>query len=243
MLNPKHRFLVSMCLLIGAAISSIASSEEAENSLKGGAELGYVATDGNSNTKTINAKLDITKSWNAWSDNVKLDAINSKQDSERSAEKYTAFNKLNYNFNDHDYAFWGMDYQKDRFSGFEYQAGTSFGYGRKLLHTDKHYWDFEAGPGYRVSEVESGDKQEEAVIKLATHYDWTISETAKFSQLLSHEEGKDNGITLSETGLTTRIVGKLAMKFSYKVKYQEEVPVGFEHTDTETAMTLVYLFE
>ena len=243
MLSLKNRFITSMYCLAVASIPGLAFSEEAESNLKGGAELGYVATDGNSNTKTVNAKLDITKNWDSWADNFKIDAINSKQDGLRSAEKYVAYNKLNYKITEANYVYWDLDYQIDRFSGFEYQTGTSFGYGHKLLNSDKHKWDVEIGPGYRISKLDSGDKQEEGVIKGATHYDWKISETASFKQLFSYETGKENGITLSETGLTARIVGKLAMKFSYKVKYQEEVPVGFEHLDTETAMTLVYLFE
>lgn len=221
-------------------LSNLAQAEEDANNWKGGAELGFVSTDGNSNTKTVNAKLDIKKSWGGWADNVKIDAMNSKQDGVRSAEKYSTYNKLQYSYNEHDYAFWDIDYQKDRFSGFEYQAGTSFGYGRKLLKNDTYNWDVEIGPGYRVSELENGDKQEDAVIKVATHYEWKISESAKFNQLLSHEEGEDNSITLSESGLTTQINGKLAMKVSYKVKYQDVVPAGFERTDTETAVTLVY---
>ena len=235
--------LVTTMLAFAVLSSNLAKAEEDTNKWKGGAELGFVSTDGNSNTKTINAKLDIKKSWDSWADNFKLDAMNSKQDGVRSAEKYSAYNKLQYGYNEHDYAFWDADYQKDRFSGFEYQAGTTFGYGRKLLKNDNYDWDVEIGPGYRISELENGDKQEDAVVKVATHYEWKISESAKFNQLLSHEEGEDNSITLSESGLTTKINGKLAMKVSYKVKYQDKVPVGFERTDTETAVTLVYTID
>ena len=248
MLRLKSKFIFLISCVVGFFVSSLllpvsALAEENGNSWKGGAELGFVSTDGNSKTKTVNAKLDIKKSWSDWADNFKLGALNSKQEGIRSAEKYTAFNKLQYSFNEHDYVFWDVDYQKDRFSGFEYQAGSTFGYGRQLIKNDNHDWDVEIGPGYRVSELESGDKQEDAVVKAATHYEWKISETAKFNQLLSHEEGDDNSITLSESGLTTQINGKLAMKVSYKVKYQDKVPLGFERTDTETAVTLVYTID
>ncbi len=227
-------------LMVAATLSGLGVAAEGENTWKGGAELGFVSTAGNSKTKTVNARLDIKKSWRQWADNYKIDALNSKQDGIRSAEKYTTSNKLQYNINDTDYAFWEVDYEKDRFSGFEYQAGSSFGYGRVLLRNDRHDWDVEVGPGYRISEVESGDKQEDAVLKLATHYEWKISSSAKFNQLLSHEEGEDNSISRSESALTTKINGVLAMKVSYKMKYVDVVPVGFERTDTETAVTLVY---
>lgn len=228
------------CVTISAAISGFNFAAEGENSWEGGAELGFVSTAGNSKTKTVNAKLDVKKSWSAWADNYKIDALNSKQDGIRSAEKYSTYNKLQYNFNQNDYTFWDVDYEKDRFSGFENQTGTSIGYGRKLIHNDIHNWDIEIGPGYRASKLENGDKQEEAVVKLTTHYEWKISDSAKFNQLVSHEEGDDNSISRSESSLSTQIAGQLAMKVSYKVKYVDVVPLGFERTDTETAVTLVY---
>lgn len=234
------RLRKTACLMAGVVISGFGFAAEDDNSWKGGAELGFVSTAGNSKTKTVNAKLDIKKSWNAWADNYKIDALNSKQDGIRSSEKYSTYNKLQYSFTENNYAFWDVDYEKDRFSGFENQTGTSFGYGRKLIHNDIHDWDIEIGPGYRASKLDSGDKQEDAVVKLATHYEWKISDSAKFNQLLSHEEGDDNSISRSESSLTTQIAGQLAMKVSYKVKYVDVVPVGFERTDTETAVTLVY---
>ena len=85
MLRLKSKFIFLISCVVGFFVSSLllpvsALAEENGNSWKGGAELGFVSTDGNSNTKTVNAKLDIKKSWSDWADNFKLDALNSKQE-------------------------------------------------------------------------------------------------------------------------------------------------------------------
>jgi putative salt-induced outer membrane protein YdiY len=38
------------------------------------------------------------------------------------------------------------------------------------------------------------------------------------------------------------VLGRLAMKFSYSVKHNSQVPVAASKTDTETSVTLVYSF-
>jgi putative salt-induced outer membrane protein YdiY len=46
----------------------------------------------------------------------------------------------------------------------------------------------------------------------------------------------------SITALKSNINKTLALKFSYTVKYLDEVPIGNDHYDRETAATIVYTF-
>ena len=52
----------------------------------------------------------------------------------------------------------------------------------------------------------------------------------------------DKTITRSTTSLKAQIVGQLAMKASFAVKYTDSVPADTKKTETETALTLVYSF-
>ena len=212
----------------------------------GDAELGYVSTAGNSETSTLKARSDLRWENGNWRDLIHADALNSSEDDTRSAEKYFLSNKLDYKFNERSYIFGFTSYEHDTFSGFKYQATAAAGLGYTLLQSDTMTWNVEGGPGYRISKVEDDnledEDQRETILRLSTKYSWRLSDNATFEQEASVEHGADNTITRSITSLKTTVIGRVAMKLSYTLKSQSNVPVDTKHTDTETAVTLVYSF-
>ncbi len=224
---------------------------------KADSELGLVLTDGNTETQTINTKFQLEQEWTKWRNKAELIVLNTAEDNETSAEKYFISDKVDYKLKGANYLFGQLSYEDDRFSGFDFQATLSLGYGYRVLENNIHTLDLEFGPGYRVSkvqvtetttvngvvtEVEDTEDENETVARAALDYDYKISETAAFEQDFSVEAGSDNTISKSVTALKAQIQGSLAMKFSISVKYTEEVPDDKENTDTETAVTLVYSF-
>ncbi|NNE63504.1 MAG: DUF481 domain-containing protein, partial [Gammaproteobacteria bacterium] len=69
-----------------------------------------------------------------------------------------------------------------------------------------------------------------------------ISETSKFGQTISIEEGEENTHTESETSLKLQIDGNLTAKLAYLIKRNSEVPANTEKTDKITTISLVYGF-
>lgn len=238
-------FLLVFALLCPEILLENAHADETKN-WSGDAELGYVSTAGNSETSSLKARSDLRWENGSWRDQIHADAFNASEDDTRSAEKYFLSNKLDYKFNERSYIFGFTSYEHDSFSGFEYQVTAAAGVGYRLLQSDTMTWDVETGPGYRISKVEeNNDKdtdQRETIWRLSTKYSWRLSETATFEQEATVESGVDNTVTRSVTSLKTSIVGRLAMKLSYTLKSSSNVPSGTEHTDTETAVTLVYSF-
>lgn len=248
----RHRFfallshaalLLSMTLLTGL----VQAEEEEEGPWSGSAELGYVSTSGNTETSSIKTRADAVWEVEKWRDTTHFESLNLEEDSERSAERYYITHKTDYKFTDISYAFAFQSFDKDRFSGYDWQATASFGYGRRVLKTDTMQLDLEAGPGYRVSRLEEEDEdgdieENEAILRLYGKYSWKVSESAVFEEELSIETGSDKTITKSVTSLKTTIVGQLAMKLSYTIKYTSDVPVDTEEKDTETAVTILYEF-
>lgn len=210
-------------------------------------EFGYVSTTGNTDTTNTKGKIDLGWETAKWKNRTVFESLNSEEDGQRTAEKYLLSNKSDYKLLDKDYLFAFESYEKDRFSGFEYQATIALGYGKRVFENDSMSLDVEAGPGYRINKFEEenadGDDDEKgAIVRAFGAYNWKISETAEFLQELSIEKGSDNTITKSSTSLKTTIIGQLAMKLSYTVKVTDEVPDGTDDKDTETTVTLLYSF-
>lgn len=211
----------------------------------GDLEFGYVATSGNTETKTVKSRADVKREVEKWRYTIHFDSLNTSEDDDRSAERYFLSNKIDYKYSDRSYLFGYASYSDDRFSGFDYQAVVAAGWGYRIIENSTMTWDAEIGPGYRINKVEDSateDDDREAILRAYTKYEWELSSSATFSQELQVEKGGDNTISKSVTALKTTIIGALAMKLSYTVKYTEEVPVGNKHADTETAVTLVYSF-
>ncbi len=97
------------------------------------------------------------------------------------------------------------------------------------------------GIGIRWSRL-NGSDFDEPILRLAGEYEWTLSNSATFSQELAIEYGTDSNIYRSDTGITTQVLENLSLRVSLRLKHQTEVPAGRDETDTETAVTFVMNF-
>ncbi len=226
----------------GLVLSTPTIAQEAVSPWSGEAELGVVSTEGNTETQTINAKAKVVNEREYWKHEAAFDALNTEDTDVTTAERYSVMAKTNYKFRPLDYVFGIVNYEDDRFSGYQWRASEFVGYGRKIIAKDDLKLDGEIGVGDRQSETDAGVHSDEGAARLAANLLWKISDTAKFTEDLVSEIGEDVTISKSVTGLKSQINGSLAMKITYTVKHVSEVPVGVEKVDRETAVTLVYSF-
>lgn len=267
------RFLMALCLAsfsfysfteevapaADVAVTATAEATPAANSnaiiWQRSAELGIVVTSGNSETQTANAKIGVSRARGIWTQQIDLEALNASSEDavtgngSTTAEKYVANGKVDYNFNPDNFLFGNANYNDDRFSGFDYQATLSSGYGRALVKTEKQSLRAEIGPGIRFFKVSQDPvtatrfaSDDEGILHMAAAYLYTFSEQASFTQDIVVDAGEDVTISESVSAISAKIVGELAMKASIKVRNTSKVPDGSEETDTESALTLVYAF-
>ncbi len=236
----KRTFVLFAAALAGQPLLA----DDVKQGWSGSAELGYVSTEGNSKSKNLKGRIDTTWEADVWRNLSHFEALNAEADGERSSERYFLTNKLDYKFGERSYLFGFASYEDDRFSGYDWQAVAAAGYGYRILENDTMTWDAEAGPGYRYSKVidDAADDEEELILRLYTRYEWKLSDSATFEQELGTEIGQDKTVSRSVTSLKSTIIGALAMKLSYIVRYTDNVPPETVHADTETAVTLVYSF-
>jgi len=235
-------------IILSATLASLftghvmAAPEPVSDQWKGEAELGFVSTDGNTETETVNAKAKITTNRDKWRHKIEAEALNSSNAAGTTAERYLVTGQSDYKITKQDYFFGLLNYEKDRFSGYDYRISEALGYGRRVIDESAFTLDLEGGPGARQSKLDNGDSDNEFMVRGAAKFAWVISDTSKFSQVLTIEAGEDATISKSVTGLTSQIAGSMAMKLTYTLRNTSDVPPGIEKTDKETAVTLVYSF-
>lgn len=210
---------------------------------KGEAAAGLLMTSGNSDSESLNGKIAVDYLAAPWKNTFTATAINNGGDEGRTAERYTASNQLNYDLDPDNYLFGVVDWEKDRFGAYAERTSEAVGYGRHVLKGPVHLLDAEIGGGWRQQEEQdTGDKNSEAIARLAGKYTWKISETSAFAQALKMEYGKDNTFSESITELKMSVVGNLFAALSFTVHRNSHAPADTDKTDTFTAVNLGYAF-
>ena len=240
-----------------------ASDEEAaveteieESPWDASAELGFISTTGNTETTSVQAKMDATHELRRWRNQYKFSGLLKEDEveladgstsSERTAERYNVSLKSAYKLeNEYANLFVFGSYTDDQFGAFETYTSLALGYGARLLHTESMDLDVEVGPGYFWADrqLDDGDtaNEEGAIFRGAVEYNWAITQFADFQQTLSVEAGADNTRTISDTSLSTRINGSMQMKVGFNVSADSDVASDKEKADTTTYINLVYKF-
>ncbi len=236
-------------ILTATLLTSTALIHAAE--WKSAAELGMVMTGGNSETQSTNGKISAARDTEQWTQTGSFEALGSSNTDPvtdvktTTAEKYAAKLQADRKLDAENFLFGASSYDDDRFSGFDYQATVSAGYGRNIFKNDTHSLKAEIGPGMRFFKLSpvAGvhiPSDDEGIVHMAANYIYHFNEHASFSQNVVIDAGEDVTISESVSALSAQISGKLAMKASVKFKNTSEVPAGIEKTDSETALTLVY---
>lgn len=221
---------------------AFAQEEEDTGPWSGKAALGYLATSGNSDNANLNAAFALGWDRGPWHHSLDATAVGATDNDETTAEAYSLAVKTQYDFSEFNYLFGLIDWNKDKFSGYDQQTSEVIGYGRRLINNDRHVLNAEIGAGARQSDLRDGTSQNETIIRGGLDYVWNFSETADFSQILIVESGSDNTFMESVSAIRATLLENIALVASYTIRRNTDVPAGSEKTDTFTAVSLEYAF-
>lgn len=228
--------------LASAPLASAQTSEPPAEGWSGGLELGVIATSGNTQTSSSQAKSELTYRAGPWREGIKLEALKSTDGELTTAERYLAANKLDYHLNEQHYLFALVRYEKDHFSGYAYRFSETAGYGRQIIERPGLNLQLEGGLGGRHQKPDTAQREDDAIVQASAKLRWAFGEMSEFAQDLLVQSGGGNTYTESVSALKAKINHHLAMKLSYSYRHNSRVPSGTSHGDTSTAVTLVYDF-
>ncbi|PAJ75753.1 hypothetical protein CJF42_03695 [Pseudoalteromonas sp. NBT06-2] len=218
----------------------------------GNTEFGFIVTSGNTDSLTVKLKANVFQDFDKWRNQFKFDSLLKKDKNtdtgeiEKSAERYFASAQGNYKLGEKEASFFiYSDYEKDKFSGFDYQTSLSSGYGNRLYSGKKNTIDFDIGPGVNYQMKEENISESGFLIRLALHWQKNISERTRFNQTLSSEKSL-SGLSSrlkSETSLISQINSDFSLTFSYLYRYNSAPEDDKLNFDGETSATIVYNFQ
>jgi putative salt-induced outer membrane protein len=231
--------------LFGITLLGLAAPSFASN-WSGSAELGFSNSSGNSKDRTLNAKMDMDYSADSWRHNVFGDVYSSKSSGEQTAERYVLGYKPSYFVNDRDYVFGLVRYDKDKFSDIDARYTEVLGVGRQFINSDKTYLEGEVGLGARQTDYENPlntADDSEVLFYMGGRFTQTISDSARFLQILRVEDGSANTYAESVTGIQLNVTDAVSAKITHTIRHNTDI-IGVlgKKTDQITGVNFVYSF-
>lgn len=232
-------------LLLGLSLvaADTVLAADTDGDWNGSADVGFTNITGNSNSSSLLAATRMARTDGRFKHNLEARAKNTEESGLRTAEAYRFSGKEDVSFSKRDYLYISTTWDKDRFSGYDWQLSASIGYGRKLIDTERHRLSMEVGPGYRHDELPAaGGSDETATAHAAAKYEWDVSESTRFLQVFEGDRGEDNALTRSVSELAIKLNSSLAFKASLEVKRNSEPPAGTRNSDRTTMLALAWTF-
>lgn len=238
-----NKSIILTGLLFGS-IGNVIADDEAKSKWAGSTGyLGFSSTSGNSDTENLTAGLKLKYETGKWISSMSLDILHASSNDINTAERYTLTSKTGYKLDDNDYLYYGSRYENDNFSAFDYTMTTGIGWGHKYFDEDIKRLVTEIGIGYKT-EAYDIDRSEQTGIALIGKLDYMrqITDTMQFIDVLTLESTSDNTFLQNDAGLSLKVSDKVKVNFVHQVKYNTDVPFGFDSTDTLFAINLGYTF-
>jgi len=226
-------------------------------------ELGYIKTDGNTETQTFNLDAKAQKGWGRHIFHFAFDGQYADDAGVETKNKY--FVELEYDYEVTDRFAWDylVGYKSDKFSAYNYQSYTGPGAKYKAIVSEKHNLSVEGNILYSMDEVMeertlTGDvvsypyptgstvsrpsfSDDYTSYRAKGVYTWQMLENLKFEQEASYRasfEDADKYFVFSKTAFSSKISDIFSAGISYKVDYVNEAG-DKENTDTTLTLNLI----
>jgi len=216
------------------------------------AELGAIATSGNTTGTSVTGKIDARHETTHWSHEFVVSGFFKEDEYEdddgniersKSAERFAASAKASLKLLGRGTrAFILGSHVNDRFGAYTRYSSVSVGHGSQWLNAPDKTLDVEIGPGYFAGERATGEDENGLTVRGAAQFRWRVSSSAFFAQTVSVEKGTSNTHSVAETSLSTKINSTMQMKAGFSARNDSSVPIGKKNTDTQTSLTMVYSF-
>jgi putative salt-induced outer membrane protein len=220
-------------------------------------QLGLIVASGNTTTKSGNGAFNAAHVMGRWTVSGGLAALYA------STGGYSTQQDTNANLQG-DYAltknlFWFSSARWDRnlFTGFQYQDSVASGAGYTLIGTTATQLSGELGVGYRVQNPEilttgpvgnvterdrlPGTLQREAVLQAGVNYSQQINHLTKLTNTLLVQYGTSDTTTTDALALTVQMGTALSLAVGMQLVNNTDPPPGSaKHTDTVMTVNVVY---
>ncbi|MCH9644548.1 MAG: DUF481 domain-containing protein [Gammaproteobacteria bacterium] len=211
--------------------------------------LGINITTGNTETKNYNLQANFTFTKHRWTNIFNGSFQRGSASGILNKKVYSAQEQLQYSLNQdkkiQNYLFFMSIAKSDQFSPYRYQCTNTVGYGRDWIKNENVAFSSQAGPGYRRNKDDTGIVRQSMIGFLQAALMWKVTSFSTFNQTFQDTYGSQYNYLTSDTSLTNKLIGNLAIQMDYNVSYYSTIPRFSSNTkniDTTLNINILYNF-
>jgi len=208
----------------------------------GEGEVGASLTTGTTKNKTVALGINLKKEGLEWRHKLVGIANYQRSDDTTTADRYLASYQGDYKINAHLFTYGLLQWEQDRFAGFNHRYTESLGVGYTIIDTPEFNWEISGGPALRQVRFITHKSESDTTGHAGTTFLWNISPTTVFTEDLGTYLGGSDNTYYSTTALTSKVMGNISARASFNVTSESNPPPGIDSTNTITRLTLVYSF-
>ncbi len=219
---------------------------------EGEGQIGAFYADGNNSNIGVTGTIELEREGVDWSHRLRARGDYQRSNGRTTREQYLAAYEPRYDIDEGLFAYGLLQYESDRFQGFDSRQAVSGGLGYQLLDSDGLKLSVKAGPAYRRTVFLSGEAENSLAGLVGLDFDWQIADGLTLTQdtnMVAEAAGSATVIIDSSnttlnlvTALRAKISDRVSTRLSYTVDYNSNPAPGAVSTDTLSRFTIVYGF-
>jgi len=248
-------FICCATMVSLAALADDAAPPPPQGVWLGKGQLGFLASQGNTDASSANAAIDMGLLEDPWEHKFHLEGLYGKSAGIVAAERWLANWQSNYDFSADVFGFGALRYAHDLFSGFQYQASETAGVGYKLINSNDTKLSAQLGVGYRELKPEDLTTEPDGstertplasdngvILTAGLDYTQALTSTTSLSNKLLVEAGSGDTLITDGLALTIKMSTKLALSLGYSLQDNTKPPDGLKKINSVETANLVFAF-
>lgn len=210
---------------------------------KGSAEMGLLATSGNTDTLSYHYGITLSKEIEQNTYKIQSSGLRSEEDGNQNAARDSLAAQHLFDLSNKSRLETSLNAEQDEFSAYFRQFSLKSAYGRLWLDHEHHQIRSSTGVGYRHQETQdSGETLKNAIVYLAIEQSLKLNEKVLWKNKLESESGKDDQYIHFLSSIESAINAKLSLLVKLDARHHTKAPGGRKGSDMQMAVNLKYKF-
>jgi putative salt-induced outer membrane protein len=271
MWHPYLRFdKMQKTLMTAALLTALVSPLSASaTEWTGSGELGIAFARGNSESETINTRLNLTGRADPWTYTFTVGGLRAKGEtitvdsgtgaisrtSNTNANRYDLGGKAARRIGERVFLYGSGRYDKDDFAASRWQFSTTVGVGYEFIKNDRTTLTSEVGIGWRRSQPTDvfvtvpppprfvrPDRDDSTIGRLGVDFTQKLGESTDIVNKLVVESGGGKTFAQNDLGVVAKVNERFALRTGFQLRYNSDTPPGVTKTDRLLTTNVVVSF-
>ena len=215
-------------------------------------EFGYQSHTGNSDSRSLNARLNGEYTSGRHRTNGEWKYYNLYKDGEEDKRQSTYSAQSDYKLSPNTYFYGSFKGIDSRYSAYFKDYTVSSGLGYQFSNTEVFVLEVEIGPGFRYQEpnldeiddddIIFPDIVEEGIFRGNINTSWQILDNLQFKADMTLVSGRSNIRLDTDLEVINDITDNIALKIAHSRQYHDKVPEGLDKEDSVLSINLLFQF-